>query len=51
MLKAGDIRKARDQYRILDTLVSEAKDWTTISLLGHKILLSDLITFEYRRPL
>lgn len=65
-LKAGDVRKVGDEchrttprdpihshYGLSKTrgLTADLEPWAPTNLIGHVILQSDLMGFEYRRPL
>lgn len=60
-LKAGDVRRAGDEcHRITPRepimshvrgLTADLEPWMPTNLVGHVILQSDLMGFEYRRPL
>lgn len=65
-LKAGDVRKAGDECHRTEPrpepvspyglskfrgLTADLEPWTPTNLVGHVILQSDLMGFEYRRPL
>lgn len=58
-LKAGDIRKLNDEVRPKEGFDTDFKDgriipahpdWRGVNLIGHRILASDLIHLEFRRP-
>lgn len=59
-LKVGDVRQPQDEYHRKDSkdyspkfrgLTADLEAWQSVSLVGHAILSSDAMIFEYRRPL